>query len=53
MRYRKGELTFYKGMSPQELQKYIKKFPKNKTYVQDFEQNYKYNYVLKRWRKMK
>lgn len=49
MRFRKGELNFYKGMTPKELKKYIQIFKANKKYVDYFIENYRYNYVKKVW----
>ncbi len=51
MKYRKGELTFYKGMLPKELRKYLKGHAENKAFVDEFLKEYEYNYVKKEWKK--
>ncbi len=51
LKYRKGELKFYKDSTPKELKKYLKDHPTNKKYVEKFLDTYIYNYVKKEWRK--
>ena len=48
---RKGELSLYKLMNPTELIEYVKDFPINTEYVMFFLEKYKYNWVLKTWKK--
>ena len=48
---RKGELSLYKLMNPTELIEYVKDFPINTEYVMSFLEKYKYNWVLKTWKK--
>lgn len=49
MKYRKGELAFYKSSLPKELKKYSGKFSENKEYLDLFLKEYEYNYVEKKW----
>lgn len=49
-RFRKGELDFYKGCTPKEIKKYLKQHPENKDYVERFLDNYRYDYVQKKWK---
>jgi hypothetical protein len=51
LRYRKGELAYYKSSVPKELKKYLKAHPDNAKYVEQFLGMYEYNYVKKRWLK--
>jgi len=51
IRFRKGELQFYKGCTPKEIKKYLKNHPENEQYVTKFLDNYTYNYVKQEWRK--
>lgn len=52
MKYRKGELTFYKSSTPKELKEIIKMDTENKKYVDQFLKEFKYNYVAKKWNKI-
>ncbi len=47
--YRKGELLFYKSMSPVELNEYVNKFPQNTEYVKKFLETHIYNWVKEQW----
>lgn len=47
MKYRKGELNFYKSSLPKELRKYAKQHPENQEFVDAFLKEYEYNYVTK------
>lgn len=52
-RFKKGELALYQKHTPKEIKELkdkVLKDPKNITY---FIQNYKYNYVTKKWTKAK
>lgn len=49
VKLRKGELQYYKGFTPQELDRYAKNFPRNTEYVYFFITKYEYNYVSKEW----
>jgi hypothetical protein len=51
LRYRKGELNFYKSSLPKELKKYLRGHPENAKYVEQFLDEYEYNYVKKVWKK--
>lgn len=50
---RKGELKFYKMMNPTEMNKYTIDFPENTEYVISFLEKYKYNWLIKQWKKGK
>jgi len=49
VKLRKGELQYYRGFNPQELDRYAKNFPRNTEYVHWFITKYQYNYVSKEW----
>lgn len=49
IRYRKGELNFYKSSLPKELKDYVKNNPENKEYINNFLETYRYNYVSEKW----
>ena len=49
---RKGELIFYRGFEPKEFKKFIKQYPKNEDQVKLFLDNYRFDYVQKKWRKL-
>lgn len=51
LKYRKGELVFYKSSLPKELRKYIKEHPESKEYIEQFLEEYDYNYSQKKWEK--
>lgn len=51
IRYRKGELKFYKSMDEKDLETYVTKFPENTEYVKKFLQTHKYNWVKKEWQR--
>ena len=51
LKYRKGELNFYKSSLPKELKKYMKTHDKNVKYVEQFLDEYVFNYVKKSWKK--
>jgi hypothetical protein len=51
MRYKKGEVAFYKESSPKELREYIKIFPDIEQRVDFFLEEYQYNYVKLVWHK--
>lgn len=53
MKYRKGELNFYKSSLPKELRKYAKQHPENQEFVDAFLSEYEYNFVQKKWTKKK
>lgn len=48
-KFRKGELQFFKGALPKELKDYIKDYPSEKEYVDQFLEIYVYDYVAKKW----
>lgn len=41
-RYKKGELVWLKGFSPEELVKYVKDFPNMEKSVENFKSEYEY-----------
>lgn len=51
IKFRKGELVFYKGMLPKEFKQYEKEHPENKEYIDEFLNTYIYDYVKKKWEK--
>jgi len=51
VKYRKGELKFYKKLLPHELNEYINEHPENTEYIKKFLQNYKFNYRQNKWKK--
>lgn len=53
VRYRRGELHYYKNLDPIELNKYVEDHPENTEYVKKFLENYQYNWVKLQWTKGK
>lgn len=51
MKFRKGELKFYKDSTPKELKDYIRANKDCKEYIEHFMELYTYNYVKKFWEK--
>lgn len=51
MKFRKGEIKFYKGLLPHELDEYAKQHPLNTDYVKAFIDEYEFNYVKNQWKK--
>ncbi len=49
IRFRKGELRFYKDLNPIELNKYIEKFPQNTDCVKLFLEKYRYIWTTQKW----
>lgn len=49
IKYRKGELAYYKSSIPKELKKYLKAHPDNKKYIEQFLEMYEFNYVKQKW----
>ena len=49
IRFRKGELNFYKSGTPKELKAYLKELPFLETFIEAFLNRYRYNYVQKEW----
>ena len=49
IKYRKGELAYYKSSIPKELKKYLKAHPDNKKYIEQFLETYEFNYVKQKW----
>ena len=49
LKYRRGELAFYKSSLPKELKKYLKEHPETKEYVEMFIEEYEYIYTKKQW----
>lgn len=50
-KYKRGELSFYKSSTPQELRLYLKSNPSLKEAVEYFLRNHTYNRASKSWEK--
>ena len=51
MKFKKGELSFYKKHNPRELKKIYKQFPENRNMIEYFCKIYEYSWVQKKWTK--
>jgi len=49
MRFKKGELDFYKSHDPNEIEKIYNNNPNIQEHILFFVTNYKYNFVKKKW----
>ena len=51
MRYKKGELDFYKKHSPKELEEIYNAIPERQQAIMQFVETYNYNFVKQTWKK--